>query len=181
MRLLAVSVAALALAGCGPSLGTYEVTGLSVVDDLPEAIDHSRKPQPYLQVDLASDFDLVADGNGNIYPFKVECGLFGGQEAMVFGPLAADDPPLDLYDATPAMPRDARGKANYQLFVEVVAEPFAHFDTSDRYVGHDLATSEDDLCLEIRQAGYFLTESSSRTIRIPAETVRAAITGAGGG
>lgn len=181
LRKAAALVAALALAGCGPSLGRYDVTGLSVVEDLPDAIGHSRPPQRYLQVDLASDFDLVADGNGNIYPYKVECGLFGGQEAMVFGPLVAGDPPVDLYDAAPAMPRDARGKANYRIFVEVVAQPYAYFDSSDRYFGHDLATSGDDLCLEIRQAGYFLTESASRTIRIPSETVRAAIRRAGEG
>lgn len=97
LRRAATPVAsALALAGCGPSLGSYEVTEIALVDDLPRTYDHARKPESYLRIKLKSDFDLVANGDLNNYPYKVDCGYFDGNKRIIFGPLTAGDPPLDF-------------------------------------------------------------------------------------
>lgn len=178
-RAAALATGLIALAGCGPSLGSYEVTEIALVDDLPDTYEHSREPEPYLRIELESDFDLVADGNGNIYSRKVDCGYFDTNERGVFGPLAAGDPPLDLYDALPAMKRNAAGRAVYLVFVPVVEEERPSSIGAETLPGYDLRTREGDLCLKIVQVGYFITESASKKIRIPAENVARVIRSAG--
>lgn len=160
------------LTACGPPLGEYEVAELSIVDELPSAIRHTRPPEPYLRIEVTSDFDIVAGANGNIYSFKVGCGYFGDEERMIFGPVTAGDPSVDSYDAEPAMPRDANGKAHYLLFIPVIAEARLAFSNSDEILpAHDLRTEDGDLCLAIKQRGYFITDSTSETIRIPAADI----------
>lgn len=180
MRNTLLAISALTLPACGPSLGEYEVVDLSVVGDLPDAIRSSREAEPYLRIELRSQFDLVADTNGNIYPFKVSCSTPGDDRRMVFGPLTGGEPSLDLLDAEPAMDRDANGMAHYVIFVRVTAPaelPYANSDVFEP--AHDLANMTEDLCLEISQAGYFLTPSRSRMIRISPEEIAAALEQAG--
>jgi hypothetical protein len=163
MRIVAASLA-IALASCGPSLGRYEVADVDLVEGLPTAITSKRQTEAFLRIRLQSNFDLVADTNGNIYAFIVHCGYLRDEDAMILGPVVDADPPIDLYDAEPAMPRDAKGGANYQLFVPVIT-------TSRNGRPLNLRQREGDLCIAIKQRGYFLTESSSQTIRIPSAQI----------
>ncbi|MCB2067165.1 MAG: hypothetical protein KDE15_11075 [Erythrobacter sp.] len=149
VRLTLALTCAAVLTGCGPSLGEYEVTGMELVEDLPATISHSREPQPYLQVELASDFDLVANTSADIYAFSSLCPYGDEAQEFVFGPMVASEPPIELYDAEPAAPRGPDGKARYVVYM-----PFA-----------DL-TGSTQICLKITQTGYFITPSESDVIQI---------------
>ncbi len=154
-RIALAFAATVSLAGCGPSLGKYEVIDMDLVEDLPEIYYFYRKSGPQLQVLLRSDFDLATVGD--TYSYKIECGWNGDSEISIAGPMVAGAPPLEIYDVRDKMPRRAAGRMEYLLFlpVGVVMDP----------------SSDGDLCLKIIQAGYYITESRSETIRIPAEDI----------
>ncbi len=174
-RIVALMLAPLILSGCGPSLGDYEVVDVRLVDVVPETEGFPMPGRgeafgPFLRIDLRSDFDLVVDGIGDTYAFKIDCGLFGEEQRMIFGPFAASDPPTDLFDVQPAMQRGADGKVAYLLYSPVSADPRVGYSGADPQPGYDMLREDGDLCLKIMQTGYFITESRSDTIRIPAET-----------
>lgn len=179
-RLIATSLATVALAGCGPSLGSYEVTDVQQVDVVPETEDFvmpgkSGEFGPFLQIDLRSDFDLAADVVGDTYALKIDCGMSGKEDRMIFGPFAAGDPPTELYDSRPSVKRDAQGLARYVVFLPVTTDDRQGHSGAAMQPGYDVVAVPGDLCLKIIQTGYFITESRSDTIRIPATAVQNAI------
>ena len=167
-HLTGLAIAASFLSGCGPPLGEYEVTDLRVVDGLPDAFGYRGPPQDYIQITLASDFDIVAEGNGNIYAFMGRCPFNADLERMVLGPLAAGEPPADLFGVGEVMPRRPDGRAGYVLYVDLAASERRKISNLPELAfGYDLVADREDLCLQIRQSGYFITASRSQTIRIP--------------
>lgn len=179
-RVIAMSLAIVALTGCGPSLGSYEVTDVQQVDIVPETEEFAmpgrgREYGPFLQIDLRSDFDLTADAVGDTYAFKIDCAMFGEEDRMIFGPFAAGDPPTELYDSRPSVKRNAQGLARYVLFLPVTTDERQGHSGAAMQPGYDVVANPGDLCLKIIQTGYFITESRSETIRIPATTVQNAI------
>lgn len=176
MKRVAVLALVGLLAGCGPSLDDYEITEVKVVENLAKAVSRPRDGEGYLRVDLASDFDLLADTNGNVYAFASFCPFTQDDERMVIGPLAASDPPVDLLDMGEAMPRDETGRAHYVIYVPLAELQLAlPSDTGDAKPSGDLPAAGEDLCLQIRQSGYYLTDSASDTIRIPVNQWQAAL------
>ena len=166
LHLAGILVWGIGLSGCGPSLGNYEVMEIAVVEKLPETLRLDRGPEPFLKLSIRSNFDLVADAM-NVYAFKTSCSWPYAEDRMIHGPLAAAAPPIDLYDAEPAMKRDAQGKASYVLYLPVAApaqKPIPNLDDVDP--AYDLSVGESDLCLKIIQTGYFITESRSEIIRV---------------
>ena len=125
LHLAGILVWGIGLSGCGPSLGNYEVMEIAVVEKLPETLRLDRGPEPFLKLSIRSNFDLVADAM-NVYAFKTSCSWPYAEDRMIHGPLAAADPPIDLYDAEPAMKRDAQGKASYVLYLPVAAPAQLH-------------------------------------------------------
>ena len=176
LTLAATLAAVAALGGCGPSLGSYEVIAVSMVKGVPQGDEVHFPDTPLLRIDLRSGFDLIAETNGNIYAFKTECGDSGTRGHMIFGPYAAGDPPRDLLDAGQAMARNAEDKAAYVLFmfIEKPAD-MGHFSGDDIIPPYDLRKDRGDLCIKITQAGYYITESRSDTIRIPARDLAKAL------
>lgn len=77
------------------------------------------------------------------------------------------------------MKRDAGGRAAYLVYVPVVEPALPASAGREAKPGHDLRSLEGDLCTKIIQAGYSLTESASKKIRIPARDVARAIGSAG--
>jgi hypothetical protein len=73
------------------------------------------------------------------------------------------------------MPRGADGKAAYVLYAPVIANPRVGYSGADPQPGYDLSREDGDLCLKIMQTGYFITESRSDTIRIPARDLAKAL------
>lgn len=179
-RALPMAFALAALSGCGPSLGSYEVIDIRLVDAVPETEDFAMLGRgeeygPFVRVEVRSEFDLIAEGNGNIYADKIGCGFFDDDEHMIFGPMAAGDPPVELFDAETAMRRDQAGFARYYLYLPVSSAPRQGYSGGPIQPGYDLRTDPDDLCLKIIQAGYFVTESRSDTIRVPRENLAEAL------
>ena len=143
-----------------------------MVDGLPDAFGYRGPPQDYIQITLASDFDIVAEGNGNIYAFMGRCPFNADLQRMVLGPLAAGEPPADLFGVGEVMPRRPDGRAGYVLYVRVgrhsaASERRKISNLPELAFGYDLVADREDLCLQIRQSGYFITASRSQTIRIP--------------
>lgn len=179
-RAAPMAVALAALSGCGPSLGSYEVTDVRLVNAVPDTEDSAMLGRgeeygPFVRVEVRSEFDLIAEGNGNIYADKIGCGIFDDDTHMIFGPLAADDPPVELFDVEHAMRRDQAGFARYYLYLPVSSPTWQSHSTGPIQPGYDLRVDPDDLCLKIFQAGYFITESRSDTIRVPRETLTEAL------
>ena len=144
-----------------------------MVDTYPEP---TAVAGPWLRIELASDFDLVAQTNGNIYVFKHTCGFWDEEERLIDIPFAAGDPPLDLIKVKRAMARDAQGRAKYWIYMRPKAEaelPYANAAEPD--VAYDLRSDPRDLCLRISQSGYFLTASHSRRIQISHDQVLQAL------
>lgn len=180
LRTFPLAFALAALSGCGPPLGSYEVTDVRLVDAVPETEDFAMLGRgeeygPFVRVEVRSEFDLIAEGNGNIYADKIGCGIFDDDTHMIFGPMAAGDPPVELFDAEPAMRRDQAGFARYYLYLPVSSAPRQGHSGEPLQPGYDLRVDPDDLCLKIIQAGYFITESRSDTIRVPREIITEAL------
>ena len=74
------------------------------------------------------------------------------------------------------MARNAEDKAAYVLFmfIEKPAD-MGHFSGDDIIPPYDLRKDRGDLCIKITQAGYYITESRSDTIRIPARDLAKAL------
>ncbi|MXP10303.1 hypothetical protein [Pseudoblastomonas halimionae] len=170
-----IATAAL-LAGCGPYLGDYEVVAVELEDDLPSAIDHSREPEPYFRIDVKSAFDLAADTNGGVYPFMSVCPYDQEREQIVFGPVVASDPPIDLYDAGDAIIRSPDGMITYSLLVPVRSYNQRSISKREGTTpSNDSGRGDEDVCIQIMQAGYFLTDSRSALIRVSSQELRAAL------
>ena len=167
--------ALLGLTGCGPSLGSYKVAEVELVEGFPDSVRSSAPNEPLLRIEVASDFDLVAEAS-NIYSFIVDCAPLGNEHRMIYGPIAAGEPPLSLYDAEPEMPRDSEGLARYWIYLRVAApaeKPYSNAKEFDP--PYDLRSGGDDLCIRIKQAGYFITSSQSREIRISRDKLEDAL------
>ena len=164
------------LSACGPSLDDYTITEVKVVEDLPKSERRLRNNGGYLRIDLASEFDLTADTNGNIYAYASRCPFDDDAEVLAIGPLAGSEPPVDLYDVGEAMPRDDAGLAHYVVYIPVADLYGSALGSQSTDKSADaVASEEDDLCLKIRQQGYYLTSSQSGTIRIPVNQWQAAL------
>jgi hypothetical protein len=173
---------ALTLGGCGPALGRYDLVNVKLVDSaaLDGAAPSELGVRQLIRIEFVSPTNLEKlDGvtAGNLYVFADFCPYRSGG-FMLFGPYNGNMSRLGAEPGGEKAPvwDPARKAYVYTAYLEphVQARPAIKPGQIEIKV-YDLRTDTRDLCLRIKQAGYFLTASQSRVIVVPRAQIARAL------
>ncbi|RPF71499.1 hypothetical protein [Aurantiacibacter spongiae] len=175
VRIAVLSVACL-LAGCGQNLGTYAVESVHIATSPPVRAKTAAYYGEFLEIRLRSETNLtaLADAVDSVYVHADFCPLSNPRGLIAFGPYSGNGDDLGLLSASPVLQPGTDDAFHYRVYV-----PVAHREVRPETSGqvrlptYDLRETKDDLCLRLFSPGYNITDSRSKTIRVPAKMIPA--------
>lgn len=171
------------IAGCGQPLGEYQIEAVRVVTEapLPEGVRATPFGR-YLKVTLSSETSLTAISEeiDGVYAHADFCPFTDRYSLTTFGPFGSNDEDLGVPNVVNPMKKDSDGKFHYTVFI-VPEHPMANVEYSETALNresYNLGVADRDVCLRLDAPGYNIIPSKSEVVRIPRQTIKAALSSA---
>ena len=171
------------IAGCGQPLGKYQIEAVRLVTEapLPEGV---RAPPfgRYLKVELSSETSLTAISEeiDAVYAHADFCPFDDRYSLTTFGPFGSNGEDLGVPSVANRLKKGSDGKFHYSVFI-VPKHPMANVEYSETALNrdaYDLGETDKDVCLRLDAPGYNIIPSDSDVVRIPRQTIKAALSSA---
>lgn len=179
-RIVLAAALIVATGGCGEHLGAYRAEDVRLVSTIPPAaLDGVEVPyKEYLRIELSSPKSLyAAETGGGLYTEADFCPLRNRYQMVGFGPVSTQGRRVESWAGGQAPSRRSRdGRFHYFVYIvpqSAARKPYPNAD--ETLPAYDLRRQRRDICLRFFAPGYNIIPSRSDTVRIPADSIAAAL------